>query len=140
MNEFGNRLKLARVVKGYTQKEVSEMIGISESTYSDWEIGKSIPRWVASAKLAEIFGLECYLLILGLNPEKIILSVKMEEEELSEFCKRLPRAEFEDNERSKTVAIKAMRVVLLALGYDTDFVENEFRKEVEEAIVVKRNI
>lgn len=33
-----------------------------------------------------------------------------------------------------------MRVVLLALGYDTDFVENEFRKEVEKAIVVKRNI
>lgn len=140
MNEFGNKLKLARVVKGYTQKEVSEMLGISQSTYSDWEIGKSIPRWVASAELAEIFGLECYLLILGLNFEKRILSVKMEGEELSEFCKRLPRAEFEDNERAKTVAIKAMRVVLLALGYDTDFVENEFRKEVEKAIVVKRNI
>lgn len=57
-----------------------------------------------------------------------------------EFCKKLPRAEFEDSECSKTVAIKAMRVVLLALGYDTDFVENEFRKEVEKAIVVKRNI
>ena len=64
----------------------------------------------------------------------------LEEDKLLEFCKKLPRAEFEDNERSKTVAIKAMRVVLFALGYDEDFVEDEFRKEIEKIIVVKRNI
>ena len=33
-----------------------------------------------------------------------------------------------------------MRVVLLALGYDEDFVEDEFRKEIEKIIVVKVNI
>lgn len=64
----------------------------------------------------------------------------LEEVGLKNFCKKLSRCEFEDSERAKSVAIKAMRVVLLALGYDTDFVENEFRKEVEKAIVVKRNI
>ena len=68
------------------------------------------------------------------------ISIRITEDELKDFCKKLPRAEFEDSERAKSVAIKAMRVVLLALGYDTDFVENEFRKEVEKVIVVKRNI
>ena len=40
----------------------------------------------------------------------------------------------------KSVAIKAMRVVLLALGYDENFVEEEFRKEIEKAIIVKEKI
>ena len=63
----------------------------------------------------------------------------LEEDELKDFCKKLPRSEFEDSERAKKVAIKAMRVVLLALGYDTDFVEDKFRTEVEKAIVVNGN-
>ena len=63
----------------------------------------------------------------------------LEEDELKDFCKKLPRSEFEDSERAKNVAIKAMRVVLLALGYDTDFVEDKFRTEVEKAIVVNGN-
>lgn len=63
----------------------------------------------------------------------------LEKDELKDFCKKLPRYEFEDSVHSKRVAVKAMRVVLLALGYDTDFVEDKFRKEVEKAIVVKGN-
>lgn len=61
----------------------------------------------------------------------------LEEAGLKDFCKKLSRCEFEDSKRAKGVAIKAMRVVLLALGYDENFVEEEFRKEIEKAIIVK---
>lgn len=95
--------------------------------------------WYESKGLGRV-PLETVEEILGVNIDESIFSLRIEEDELKDFCKKLPRAEFEDNVRAKIVAIKAMRVVLLALGYDTEFVENEFREELEKVIVVKRDI
>lgn len=139
---------MLRKKKGLTQQEVADFFGIQQAVYQKWESGNRKPSYENLSMLACIFDVSIdYLLgdYLVVSKERYLKLQEgkkkiLEEDKLSAFCKKLPRAEFEDNERAKTVAIKAMRVVLLALGYDEDFVEDKFRKEIEKVIVVKRNI
>lgn len=147
MEKFHEKLKILRKKRGLTQKEFAEMLGISQKSYSHWETGKNEPNYENLSMLACIFNVSIdYLLgdYLEISKERYLKlqggkKKILEEDELKDFCKKLPRSEFEDSERAKRVAVKAMRVVLLALGYDTDFVEDKFRTEVEKAIVVNGN-
>lgn len=43
-NEFGFYIKSQRVQMGYSQKEFSELIGVSAPTLSEWERGKHKPQ------------------------------------------------------------------------------------------------
>ena len=94
--------------------------------------------WYESKGLGRV-PLETIEEILGVEIDENSFTSRMEEDELKDFCKKLPRSEFEESDKNKTVAIKSMRVVLLALGYDESFVEEEFRKEIEKTIIVKGN-
>ena len=47
-------LKVARVKKGLTQKELAELIGVSPSMINRIETGKQIPKVDILLKLAEI--------------------------------------------------------------------------------------
>lgn len=148
MKVFSERLKELRKKRGYTQSELADILNIKRATIAKWETGMTEPRIEKLIKLACIFDVSIdYLLgdYLEVSKERYLKLQEgkkkiLEEDKLSAFCKKLLRAEFEDNERAKTVAIKAMRVVLIALGYDEDFVEDKFRQEIEKVIVVKRNI
>ena len=153
MEKFHEKLKMLRKNKGLKQQEIAELLGVKRNTYSDWENGKREPNFENLSMLACIFGVSIdYLLseYLEISKERCLEFEKeikegekkkiLEEDELKDFCKKLSRYEFEDSERAKSVAIKAMRVVLLALGYDENFVEEEFRKEIEKAIIVKEKI
>lgn len=153
MEKFHEKLKMLRKNQGLTQKEVADICGVKQAVYAKWENAKMKPIYENLSMLACIFDVSIDFLLseyLEMAKERCLKFEKeikegekkkiLEEDELKDFCKKLPRSEFEDNEHSKTVAIKAMRVVLLALGYDTEFVEDDFRKELEKVIVVKRNI
>ena len=35
------KIKEYRIIKGYTQRELAEILGIKQNTYSDKELGKS---------------------------------------------------------------------------------------------------
>ena len=145
MEKFYEKLKILRKKRGLTQKEFAEMLGISQKSYSHWETGKNEPNYENLSMLACIFNVSIdYLLgdYLEISKERYLKlqggkKKILEEDELKDFCKKLPRSEFEDSERAKRVAIKAMRVVLLALGYDEDFIEDKFRQEMEKLIVVE---
>lgn len=148
MEKFHEKLKKLRKEKGLTQQEVADLVHVNRVTYTNWEKGNRKPTYENLSMLACIFDVSIDFLLsdyLEMSKERY-LKIKggkkkiLEEDKLLEFCKKLPRAEFEDSECSKTVAIKAMRVVLLALGYDEEFVEDKFRQEIEKIIVVKRNI
>ena len=148
MEKFHEKLKMLRKKKGLTQQEVAKLVHVERGVYTNWELGNRNPNYENLSMLACVFDVSIdYLLgdYLEISKERYLKlqggkKKILEEDKLSAFCKKLPRAEFEDNERAKTVAIKAMRVVLLALGYDIDFVEDKFKIEIEKVIVVKRNI
>ena len=150
MEKFHEKLKVLRKKKGLTQKEVADLVHVERVRYTNWESGKREPNFENLSMLACIFNVSIDFLLseyLEVSKERCLKFEKeikegekkkiLEEDELKDFCKKLPRSEFEDSERAKRVAIKAMRVVLLALGYDENFVEEEFRKEIEKAIIVK---
>lgn len=51
------RLKLKRVEKGLTQKELADMVGVGQGFISDYETGRYFPRKKVLDKLAQ--ALEC---------------------------------------------------------------------------------
>lgn len=53
---------------------------------------------------------------------------KMNFEELKDFINNISRAELEEN---PIIYLKAIRVSLIALGYDEDWVNTEFRDYLE---------
>ena len=58
-----NRLKEIRKIKGLTQKQVAEHIGITQNAYSYWETGRNKIDNESLKKLADFFGVSVdYLL------------------------------------------------------------------------------
>lgn len=51
------RLVACRVQNGYTQKEVSDLLGICEKTLVSWESGKTAPNMEYAQKLSELYGI-----------------------------------------------------------------------------------
>lgn len=47
-----NRIKRIREKRGLTQKQLSEMIMVNQSTVAMWETGKSVPRAANLLKLS----------------------------------------------------------------------------------------
>ena len=55
LDDICRKIKKFRESSGYTQKQVSNLLNIERSTYSYYEIGKTIPDLKTLLKLAEIF-------------------------------------------------------------------------------------
>ena len=51
------RLVACRVQNGYTQREASELIGISEKTLVSWENGMTAPNMEKAQRLSEVYGI-----------------------------------------------------------------------------------
>lgn len=51
------RLSACRVQNGYTQKEASELVGVSEKTLVSWESGRTAPNMEKAQKLSEVYGI-----------------------------------------------------------------------------------
>ena len=49
-------LIILRNVKGYSQEEIAEKIGISRQAYAKWESGATIPDIEKCCRLAEVYG------------------------------------------------------------------------------------
>lgn len=48
-------LKILRVMKGYTQEQAAELIGVSPDTLSNYERGKSYPDVPVINKIEEVY-------------------------------------------------------------------------------------
>mgnify|MGYP000982841081 FL=1 len=49
-------LKIARELKGYTQAQAADLIGVSTDTLSNYERGKSYPDIPTLRKIEEVYG------------------------------------------------------------------------------------
>lgn len=57
------KIKILRTKIGITQLEVANLIGVDRSTYSYYELGKTMPNWDIVKKLAKIFNVSYYDLL-----------------------------------------------------------------------------
>ena len=60
---LADNLVLLRNMKGMTQEEVAEVIGISRQSYSKWEQGQTFPDIDKCAKLAKFYGISIDALV-----------------------------------------------------------------------------
>lgn len=65
---IGKRLAAKRKEKGYTQKDMPDLLGISDRTYWTYENGSPIPSDII-LKLMELFDISSDWLLTGKEPE-----------------------------------------------------------------------
>lgn len=69
MLTFGKRLKLVRLEKGLTQRQVADLFKITERAYQNYEIDKSTPNVALLTSIANYFDVSIdYLLGRTDNP------------------------------------------------------------------------
>ena len=66
---LGKRIETLRSMKGWSQKDLAELIGEKNVTVSSWETGNRFPREEKLEKLVQIFGVS-YDYLLGYEPNK----------------------------------------------------------------------
>lgn len=77
--EFGKRIRLFRMKKNFTQKEVAARIGVSEQAVSKWENGECLPDVYNLKVLGQLLHIPVDTLLdteYG-KPEKIIETIKI---------------------------------------------------------------
>lgn len=90
-----NRLKEQRSIKKISQRNLAEMIGVSQQTIGSWETGRTEPDQVSLNKLADFFGVSTDYL-LGRTQDKSntqILDAVSNNPELVDFTKELIQRE-----------------------------------------------
>lgn len=60
---LAENLVLLRNIRGMTQEEVAEVIGISRQSYSKWEQGETIPDIEKCDRLAKFYGVSIDALV-----------------------------------------------------------------------------
>ena len=69
--QFGTIVKQLREKRGMDQKELGEIVGVSDKTVSSWEINRTEPKMGIVQKLADYFGVSTDYLIKGNNDDSI---------------------------------------------------------------------
>ena len=52
---FSDNIAMLRTIKGFSQEEIAEQLGISRQAYAKWEKGQTMPDIESCAKLAQIY-------------------------------------------------------------------------------------
>lgn len=74
--KIGQRLKEARTANDYSQQEVSEILHVSRSTISSWEIGRTYPSIELLVELSNLYELSLDQLLK--EDDEIIKNFKKE--------------------------------------------------------------
>lgn len=110
MEKFHEKLKVLRKEKGLTQKNLSNMLNISQGAYANWENGKREPNFEKLSMLACIFDVSIDILLsknLEISKETYL---KLKEEKKNLFSVRLKELRlqhgFSQEELAEKIGIK----------------------------------
>ena len=65
--QFGNKLRELRTARGLTQRQLADLMIVSNGTIGNWETGKRLPDLSMRARLAGCLGVETWVLIDALR-------------------------------------------------------------------------
>ncbi len=156
--EFSKRLKELRKENGYTQKSISEMLGIKQPPYQRWESGKSMPTAANLELLAKTFNVSVSYLLGETDARDSYEIVEIMEQlnkprqkETIDFAKKKL---IEQNEENKIVILNNSLVPYeveeeqaLSAGYGEGYTQ-EYGKEIvywnqqvkhDRAIIIRGN-
>lgn len=85
MESLGKRLHRLRSIKNFSQSDVARIIGVSPSTYREWELGREI-KGEPYEKLASAFEVSLSELLTGKSSEVEEYLVRIEDAVKSIRC------------------------------------------------------
>jgi len=92
-----------RKAKGYQQKEVAEILGISPQTYNGYEKGRNEPPIEILVRLSFLYRIPIDILVqrdrLNKDDESAMITVKKMEEELLQIREQFKSSEFAENQQ-----------------------------------------
>jgi len=62
-----HRLRDLREARGYSQRQLAEILGVRQATIANWEVGASFPQIRLLPKLADLYGVSIVYLRTGQN-------------------------------------------------------------------------
>ncbi len=63
--DFADNLRVLRLKKQFTQKELAELVGVAQPAIADYESGKYKPKFDVATRLAKIFDVTVETLYSG---------------------------------------------------------------------------
>ena len=121
--EFGAKLQQLRKQNNLTQKDVYEVLGVSQSTFSSWEVGKSEPDAMTFLRLCDIYKVDNILLeFAGTSVEK----KKDADYELFQMLDDIDKAEIRGEMKQM---LKADKYNFASNGDIADDMLNDLKKE-----------
>ncbi len=110
MEKISEKIKILRTKSGVTQQHIASILGVDRSTYTYYELGKTVPNWPMIKKIAKIFKISPYDLLEDDNKyiaSDISLSYKKKSDfyDLSNQEKKfiLSLRSLPENERKKVI-------------------------------------
>ncbi len=73
---FAEQLKQARTAAGLTQQQISDILGVTNSTYCGYETGKRQPDISKIKQLAEILHVSCDILLETAGTNEVLQAFK----------------------------------------------------------------
>jgi transcriptional regulator with XRE-family HTH domain len=82
-DKFAERLKTLRAHKGLSASEMARLIGVPQTTYSDWENGKGL-RIPPLLKISQVLAISVTELVIGQQTpaDELIKEIELVEEKL----------------------------------------------------------
>lgn len=112
--DFGNRIYELRRSMNLSQKELGEMVGVSNKSVSKWENGTAMPKTETIVKLAEVFGISPLELLQGKTDDKLTLS-QLSSQTNEMFLKEEISKRDNEELKSKLVSSKKYLIILSSL-------------------------
>lgn len=118
-NSIGGFIQQLRKEKDMTQKELAEIIGMSDKTISKWESGNSLPDTSVLVSLCEA---------LDVSVNELLSSERISPEDYSKKAEENIMTLMKENEENKkgNVLTKIVGIVLLVVGIFMFLVSNEY--------------
>ena len=71
MKEIGDKIAEKRKEKGWTQRELAEMLHVSDKNVSKWECGRGVPDVFYLKRLSELFGVDMDFFVESRGAKKV---------------------------------------------------------------------
>lgn len=150
--KFASRISELRKEKALSQKELGEMLGVSNKAVSKWETGEAMPQMKTIVKMAEFFNLSPDELLTGTRfdnqPTEADASISKEFGELKNENRRLKNDLHGANEKNKKVfvistiicvvfAVAALLLGLYFTGQSDENPNNKIKSIGKEGTVIE---
>jgi transcriptional regulator with XRE-family HTH domain len=113
---IGERLRTLRLAKDLSQAEISDILGLSRSHYSQVELGKQFPSYQVLSRASTFYNKDYAWILHGNDMEAVIANVK---DVLTEEMQNEPSIEFSLNSQVGAVAPDSSTVLVRLNEYVT---------------------